>query len=814
MSKTKRYEGKVIIQLRDFGTIESDSFKKEIHFELRNLERSEQLEVSDIVSFSLNDNKNKLEALEIKLVKLQKEKQENKKRKKISPYALKDKNELKIAFLYLKEKLEYLVKKKKQFDDEKLIEDQAQKYLDIIVDLISGPSPNIGDVDIQDINNLKGGKKNRAHEEYWLYAFDIDKFAEEVIELTDTQVDKGVSQDFSIVWGEWRSQEKQIFNAGYTKGHFNYSYVDKGEIEQTHVYETPPPLAKWPLKKVRQKGNVFYISAAPVNQIAQSTYVPSLPPNIDVEETANRVLDQNLKENEWQREIDQKRIIKIEQFIGESDNIIANTPMLFIKNPEHAIIKENNNLFIDFDKFLQIQKSGEHNGKYIDRKKRKNLDDFGNTVYDDYRPLWLIDGQHRVKGIHRNEKEQGLTIPIIIFPHDFGMKATAKVFAEINTLQKKLNPLHELFMQHRFSIDHTKTKRKFRDYTKTNFENAENQGWSNDWIHSRANHLSYEILAMLAKKGPLKNKVRFLPQNENNKSIMVSADQWVNYARDWFYAGAYKYKGEDNENYILNPSAGENKMILRDVFFKEVLNYFEAWVENCNHKDWEDGRPRWTENSRNKGLIQKKTFFIILLELYNLTYLKTKNNKRMHGESGILTKADFLETLKPFKWVDWTDRELQGTYPASGEKGRRSLEAWMSDAIINAKSYGLDGVHNPKIKSQPGKGITSYLSKPSLEITSTNSWPTKNKNVELTSKRPFNSRYESKWFVSDKSQNIIQEGSVSVLRHMPPSDAKFIVKYHKSMAWRPEITVKVEWQNAHTRRGFEEIVLKKPIDDE
>ena len=42
--------------------------------------------------------------------------------------------------------------------------------------------------------------------------------------------------------------------------------------------------------------------------------------------------------------------------------------------------------------------------------------------------------------------------------------------------------------------------------------------------------LAYEIAAMLAVKGALKDKIQFLPQNDLEKTF-VSADQWVNIQR-------------------------------------------------------------------------------------------------------------------------------------------------------------------------------------------------------------------------------------------------------------------------------------------
>ena len=67
--------------------------------------------------------------------------------------------------------------------------------------------------------------------------------------------------------------------------------------------------------------------------------------------------------------------------------------------------------------------------------------------------MWIIDG-HRIKGINRNESEQKLKIPIVIFPKEFEVSNTAKVFAEINTLQTKLNPLMNYLCNMIFNISY------------------------------------------------------------------------------------------------------------------------------------------------------------------------------------------------------------------------------------------------------------------------------------------------------------------------------------------------------------------------
>ena len=403
---------------------------------------------------------------------------------------------------------------------------------------------------------------------------------------------------------------------------------------------------------------------------------------------------------------------------------------------------------------------------------------------------------------------------MIIFPFEFGAQATAKVFAEINTLQKKLNPLHELFMQHRFSIDHVNPKRKFKDFRNKSIVEANKEGWDKDWLHSRANHLAYEIAALLAKEGTLKDKIQFLPQN-NSQNVFVSADQWVNYSRDLFYSKCYRYKSDFAEHYIENPSVTESKLPERQLFYFELKNYFDAWVEVCNHDGWEElGKPyTWIADIKNKGLILRKSHFIILIEIYHIVWQKAQDYKIKHHLIGHIKKDEFIIILNVFKWVDWNDRTLINTYSGGGERGRRSLEAWMSDALLNRVSSNYDEIHNDnpeEIMSVAGKGICSYLKTPDIEIKSTLKFPTKNNHVILKSQRPHNARYEATWSVFDKEENLIDEKKSSCQKHLLNSSATFNLKYVSSMEKLDFLTVQVEWKNAHTRTGKSKIIVTKP----
>ena len=814
-------KGRIKSLVKDFGFIYCEINKTDYFFHQTSTDdiAKDDLAIGKLVNFKLRANRGRegFHAIEVQLSKEIDKSIPNLPIKRKNKYFFESQTDMIMGFRHIKEKLEFQKSKcTSNYEDAEEIMCQIQELLDIIDDLLVGPNPNLENITFEDLNVSEDHEKElkRDNKNYWKDSFNLQKFAEDVETISEREVDKGWQNDFSIIWHEWKDKERQIFHSGYFKGYFNYSFIEKGAKEQTSVYDSAPPVAKWKLNKIEQKGHVFYITSAPVREVAQSSSVPALPPKLGVIETAERILNKHKNDKEWQREIDPSRIRKIKQFIGESNNIIANTPMLYIHD-ENAITIENDEIIIDFSKFLEKQSTGEFKGKFIDRKLAKNKDEFGNDVYDDFRPFWIIDGQHRVRGIHLNDEEQNLQIPLIVFPKSFSMSNTAKVFAEINTLQKKLNPLHELFMQHRFSIDHpTNIKRKFKDYTSVSLEDAESKGWSmDDWIHSRANHLAYEILAKLGKNGPLKDRIQFLPQNEDNHSIYITADQWVNYARVLFERKCYKYMTGDIEDYILNPNDIEKKSELSDIFYEEMNNYFYAWVETCNHKDWPDKKDRWIEETRGKALIQRKTHFILLIELYSLVRDSALRYKKENKLDGLIKVEEFKEILKPFKWVDWREKEIENTYPGSGEKGRRSLEVWMADAIINGEQFSKEMIFDINLKSIPGQGLNSILDVPSLEIISENTWPTKNSVVRFKSRRPWNARYESSWKVEDVNEDLKAEYKIQTSKHLPPMEAEFILKHEKYMDDPKinELSIRVDWKNSHTHTGKKIIKIYKPI---
>ena len=253
---------------------------------------------------------------------------------------------------------------------------------------------------------------------------------------------------------------------------------------------------------------------------------------------------------------------------------------------------------------------------------------------------------------------------------------------------------------------------------------------------------------------------------------------------------------------------------MRLIFFiEEMNNYFKAWIDTCNHKEWDNKKPEsWSKDlSKKKGLLQSRSYFIILLEIYNVVREKAESLLINRYEKKILSKSDFKNALNVFKWVDWTDSELKNIYSGGGERGRRSLEAWMSDAVLNGESYKYEEIHcgREKNKSRPGKGISSHLDVPDIEIINDKGWPKKNNSLKVRSKRPHNARSEATWQVFDINENTIAEKKTTCEKQVLDSYAEFELKNSREIDKISKLIIQVEWRNSHTQTGkYKRIITK------
>lgn len=565
--------------------------------------------------------------------------------------------------------------------------------------------------------------------------------------------------------GEWEFTQATKLEIGYSDK-LDYTYVPRGGGSAKHYYTSPPDCVEWELTPMAQKGHTFLIGKAKVSEIDAVSSVPQLPAEMEASETAMRVLDKKRGDNEWQRRVDPKRVISISKFISGADNIIANSAILFAPSHKSLTVDESTGkVKICFDEFLDDNK-----GSWCDHKGKRDL-----------RPVWLIDGQHRTRGLAQSKVGSEIEIPIIFFPPSFDLSQSAKIFSEINTLQRKLTSLHTLYMQHRFSIPSPLGKRDFQ----LPFMDASGKVTNKN---SRANHFSYECAAHLAAKktGPLHNQIKILDQNSSRTTI-ITASSWVDFSRFWFGDGQ-----------IYGPHCVEDQNTINS----EVENYFTAFINTCNHKDWK-GTPRWPTGGRTKSLLQRHSPSQALLKIYPTVHRAARNN----GAKTPITVGEFEKVLDPLKWVDWIDPKLVNTYNRAGERPRTMLRIWMISAITNGVSHSRSDVMSETEKSQLGKGILSSPGNGKMELVSSNQWPTRNKPVELLATQPHNTLPTSTWTIIDSNGvNRTGDNGSIVARN---GSVILKLKHEDWMNDATSMDIRVDWHNLFSPPGFAQKSLKK-----
>ena len=446
-----------------------------------------------------------------------------------------------------------------------------------------------------------------------------------------------------------------------------------------------------------------------------------------------------------------------------------------------SITTEDGVVTIDFGKFLKKVTDG----VFMDHW----FDDETMELNADLRPMWLIDGQHRTRGLSQSETGSDMEIPIILFTDEFSLNESAKVFAEINTLQRPLAPLHTLFMQHRFKIPTSGGKRDFRPWA-----NNDDETWD-----SRQNSLSYECAGWLSSHqgGPLFNRIKILEANQP-KFTIIKANSWVDYSRYWFKSQPY----------------GPDCDMSAEQMFQEVENYFQAFVNTCNHREWpgENPRPRWSPNSNHKGLLQMHSTSRVLLDIYGDVWEKAA----MGCDEAIIPVSRFEEILEPFYWVDWLDADLLDRYHGSGEVPRTALRVWMKAAIQEGTKYEFDQVMAKNLKSMPGRGILSAPADSEVTIISPNEWPVDEKNgaVVLISERPEHALATSRWTVTDSQGKEWGPTGGHKVQAKTEGVATFKLKYESWMERVDSINVKVQWSNVNPPSAHDDIELIKPDEEE
>lgn len=178
----------------------------------------------------------------------------------------------------------------------------------------------------------------------------------------------------------------------------------------------------------------FYMGAISAKELAKFAVAPSFKPSTSNREIAQQVLNPPTKN--WQRPLNNDTVTAITERFDTAGEIMPN-PVLLAVNPE-------------FRNSLKVTEIKSSSGVPTGLWEVKVEKSYG----EEEKPLWIIDGQHRVAGLAATRRNNP-PLPFVILHSDAGdyrESTLAKIFAQVTTLSRPLNKIHNAWMQYTFKL--------------------------------------------------------------------------------------------------------------------------------------------------------------------------------------------------------------------------------------------------------------------------------------------------------------------------------------------------------------------------
>jgi hypothetical protein len=182
-----------------------------------------------------------------------------------------------------------------------------------------------------------------------------------------------------------------------------------------------------------------FLSAVDLLKIAD---VPSFARNKLHHQIATDI--SHLPVDQWQRPLDETKTGNIKEIYSkdEKDNLMANPVLIGIAA-----------LNIDQFVFLSIEQRTAHcpNGEVVPLE---NYFSISVNYTDDKRPLWILDGQHRLEGMKLSE-QRNEPIPFVLLYDErlYSPPFLAEIFTQVTTGATPMAPLHAEWMKYAFRLD-------------------------------------------------------------------------------------------------------------------------------------------------------------------------------------------------------------------------------------------------------------------------------------------------------------------------------------------------------------------------
>ena len=541
----------------------------------------------------------------------------------------------------------------------------------------------------------------------------IDFFAEfdrerEKLMSTKTSLAEG------LVWGFWRQSYGSMCGLPETtEFDVQFSSATDGvpNYGTRHGYSEETPVVEWGLRSFEQTGVNYYVGAASFAEIDAVSRVPSYPNSISDEEWAERALDPEPDDDQFQRPLDLGRMQDIQAFVRPIANRILNSVILFV-TPESLegedapvmLVDEGDGaarLTVDVGKFAQRHDDGVRRS-WGQKKPHRDL-----------RPIMLIDGQHRTRGGAISPEGKDKRVPIVILPSEIGLAEVARIFTEINTGSEELQKLLQLHLRHRFALASAKADKDFSHWQSID-EGRRRQ-------RCRANRMSYELAARCCsdEEGAVHRRIRMMDVGSGGTNVATNAQEFVGITHKWFMpSGPFGTEATD-----------------LDFAHRVVSDYLRAWQIVADHEA--DGMDSWPDPETNRWhpqpqrgtsgkpkspYITMQIPFKAVLMTFPLAYELAI--VRRFEDRATLALDDFVEVLRPLQALDWSQIEKIKKAYGTDKYTHFDLYSWFSWALQDYSKNGVihppDKVWNPEDPRpedcMPGRGFFSPASSDLVQV--------------------------------------------------------------------------------------------------
>ena len=180
----------------------------------------------------------------------------------------------------------------------------------------------------------------------------------------------------------------------------------------------------------------IYLALMRAEEISEIADVPNYQDSTENADIARNVATIPVKQ--WQRPPIPEKIDEIRQLFSNSGEFMPN-PILIGENPYTSVPPKVAPLLIAGNATpvweLQIAQAPSGSEK----------------------PLWILDGQHRVKGLSKSAQSSN-PVPVVFLlnqgSHYYSADTLAKIFAQVTTSATPLGPLHREWLSYAFKLNH------------------------------------------------------------------------------------------------------------------------------------------------------------------------------------------------------------------------------------------------------------------------------------------------------------------------------------------------------------------------